>query len=201
MATAEAKTFQLGPYSNGAQLMPWEFDEAEFEPGYRYELVNGVVIVSPPPDRKERDPNEEFGRWLRNYQETDPQGSSLDWTVFEETVHIGPNRRRVDRAIWAGLGRLPHKNEAPTITIEFVSAGQRSAERDYTIKRDEYRSAGVTEYWIIDRFTHTVTVHLFSQGKVVTKVYTRRQTLKTRHLPGFKVSLARLFELADRWED
>ena len=201
MATVESKVLDLGSQSNGMLLDSWEFDAAEFEPGWRYELVNGVLIVNPPPSIKERDSNEELGRWLRNYQDTDPRGSSLDFTVSEQTVHIGPHRRRVDRAIWAGLGRLPHDDETPTITVEFVSKGRRNQQRDYDIKCKEYRSAGVREYWIIDRFKRSMTVYNFSDRKMKEKILTNRQNYTTKLLPGFKLVLARLLELADRWEE
>lgn len=200
MATVESEVLQLGQESNGTLLSPGEFDAADFEPGWRYELVNEVLIVNPPPLLAERDPNEELGRWLRNYQESHPSGSSLDLTVSEQTVKIGPHRRRVDRAIWAGLGRLPEKDETPTICVEFVSAGKRNRQRDYDIKRDEYRSASVREYWIIDRFKHTMTVYQFTRRKMSKKVLTRRQTYITKLLSGFKLSLSKLFEFADRWE-
>ena len=200
MATVESEVLQLGQESNGTLLSPWEFDAADFEPGWRYELVNGVLIVNPPPLLAERDPNEELGRWLRNHQESHPSGSSLDLTVSEQTVKIGPHRRRVDRAIWAGLGRLPEKDETPTICVEFISEGKRNRQRDYDIKRDEYRSAAVREYWIIDRFKHTMTVYHFTRRKMSKKVLTRRQTYITKLLPGFKLSLSKLFEFADRWE-
>jgi len=199
MVTVETRHLQLGPHFNGIVLTPWEFDAAEFEPGWRYELVNGVLIVNPAPALEERDPNEELGRWLRNYQESHPKGSSLDFTVSEQTVHVGSQRRRVDRAIWAGLGRLPEKSETPSITVEFVSQGRRSQQRDYEIKRDEYQTAGVRGYWIIDRFDHAMTVYRFTRGKTTKKVLTRRQTYSTPLLPGFKLSLAVLFKLADRW--
>jgi Uma2 family endonuclease len=199
MATVEMGVLQLGPHSNGTSLSPWEIDAADFEPGWRYELVNGVLIVNPPPSLKERDPNEELGRWLRNYQETHPQGDSLDFTVSEQTVHIGPHRRRVDRAIWAGLGRLPQDDETPTITVEFVSEGRRSRQRDNEIKRDEYHSAGVREYWIIDRFARLLTVYRFARGKTTSKVIQEQQTYTPPLLPGFELPLASLLALMDRW--
>ena len=61
MATVESQARPLGPHSNGTLLSPWEFDTAEFEPGWRYELVHGVLIVNPAPLLEERDPNEELG--------------------------------------------------------------------------------------------------------------------------------------------
>ncbi len=54
MATMETPILQLGPQSNGALLAPWEFDAAQFEKGWRYELVNGVLIVNAAPLRQER---------------------------------------------------------------------------------------------------------------------------------------------------
>jgi len=63
VATQDVPRLQLGPHSSGASLSPAEFDAAEFEEGWRYELIHGVLVVSPPPLRKERDPNEELGHW------------------------------------------------------------------------------------------------------------------------------------------
>ena len=201
MTTAEAAVLQLGPHSNGWILSPREFDAAEFEVGWRYELINGVLIVNPPPSLQERDPNEELGHWLRNYQQSHPQGASLDFTVSEQTVHIGPHRRRVDRAIWAGAGRLPGQNETPTITVEFVSPGRRSRQRDYELKRDEYRLAGVREYWIIDRFDRVLVVHAFTLETTATAVLHQEQIYTTPLLPGFELPLAQLLALSDRWSD
>ena len=201
MASATDTIVQrLGPRSNGRLLTPWEFDAADFEAGWRYELLNGVVIVNPSPLRNERDPNDELGHWLRTYHEEHPKGNSLDLTLSEETINVGPHRRRVDRAIWAGLGRLPYENEVPTITVEFVSQSQRDHERDYDVKRDEYRSIGVNEYWIVDRFQSQMTVYRFQEDGVTKKVITRRRAYTTPLLPGFRVSLSRLLKLADRWK-
>jgi Uma2 family endonuclease len=199
MATAETEVLQLGPYSNGMSLSPREFDAAEFEPGWRYELVNGVLIVNPPPALEERDATEELGHWLRNYQESHPHGDAMDFTVSEQTVRTGAHRRRVDRAIWAGLGRLPQEDETPTIAVEFVSEGRRSRRRDYQIKRDEYRSTGVREYWIIDRFARLLTVHRFTRGRTTAKTVTEQQSYTTPLLPGFALPLASLLALMDRW--
>ena len=146
----DTSQLHLGPDSSGALLTPDEFDAAEFEEGWRYELIHGVLVVSPAALRKERDPNEELGRWLRNYQEDHPHGASLDATFYEETVVTRTERRRADRVIYAGLGRPPREGETPTVVVEFVSAGKRSLLRDYEEKRDEYLALGVREYWIVD---------------------------------------------------
>ncbi len=196
----EPPALRLGPQSNGVLLTPEEFDAAQFEEGWRYELIRGVLIASPVPLREERDPNEELGRWLRNYQENHPEGRALDATVSEETIHTGTQRRRGDRAIWAGLGRLPGRQETPTIVVEFVSSGRRNRDRDYEEKRDEYLAIGVREYWIIDRFSHSMTVYSCSEVEPSKKVVPSDEKYSTPLLPGFVLQLAPLFELADRWD-
>jgi Uma2 family endonuclease len=201
MATATPKTRRprLGPRSAGLLLTPAEFDRARVQEGWRYELINGVLVVSPTPSRQERDPNETLGHWLRNYQESHPQGSALDATLPEEEIETKQNRRRMDRAIWAGLGRDPEEGEAPTIAVEFVSKGKVNQERDYTAKRAEFREIGVREYWVIDRFRRSMTVYRFSGEKDEGLRISADQTYETPLLPGFVLSLKRLLAIADRW--
>jgi Uma2 family endonuclease len=189
----------FGPDSAGTFMTPAEFDGAEFLEGWRYELINGVLVVSPFPVENERDPNEELGHLLRTYAETHPQGSSLNGTVYEQTVKGTANRRRADRAIWAGLGRKPRRGERPTILVEFVSAGKRDRQRDYEEKRGEYRAIDVKEYWIIDRFERTLTAYVRRGTRVQKRVVKENQVYTTDLLPGFELPLARLFALADGW--
>jgi len=203
MSQAPTKTktrrLRLGPRSAGVLLTTDEFDRARFVAGWRYELINEVLVVSPIPSLNERDPNEELGRWLRNYQESHPQGSALDATIGEQTIETKKNRRRADRVIWAGLGRLPDTNETPTIIIELVSKGKINQERDYVAKRAEYREVGVKEYWIVDRFSKTMTVCLFAADRDQELVIAADQTYSTSLLPGYELPLGRLLELAERW--
>ena len=190
---------RFGPDDNGLEVSPKEFDRGDFEEGWRYELINGVLIVSPPAAEAERDPNGELDYWLRLYRDTHPNGSCLDATIAEQTLKTNGNRRRADRVIWIGLGRLPEPFEMPTIVVEFVSKRKRDWERDYETKRDEYRAMGVKEDWVIDRFRRTLTVFYVS-GRVDKRVYRERQTYTTPLLPGFELPLARLLALADRWK-
>jgi Uma2 family endonuclease len=200
MATATIKTKRTyGPDSAGLRLTPREFDEAEFADDWRYELIDGVLVVTPPPLEEERGPNDALGHWLRTYQETHLEGHHLDDTLPEQTVRTARNRRRADRVIWAGLGRRPRRGEKPTIIAEFVSAGKRDRLRDLEEKRDEYIALSVSEYWIIDRFER----HMLVYGKQGKK--TRKQTIgedetyTTPLLPGFELPLGKLLALADAW--
>lgn len=197
--STRVRRLRLGPRCAGMLLTAAEFDRARFADGWRYELINGVLVVSPFAARTERHPNDELGYLLRGYPEGHAQGSSLDLTLYEESLKCGENRRRVDRAIWAGLGRLPKAGEPPAIVAEFVSAGKVAQDRDYVVKRAEYRAIGAREYWVIDRFRRSLTVYIFGREKDEVQVIPESQTYKTPLLPGFELPLARLLKLADQW--
>jgi Uma2 family endonuclease len=202
MATVvEKRVRKFGPDAAGTLMKPREFDRANFVEGWRYELINGVLVVSPFPLENERDPNEELGYLLRVFRDTHQQGSCLNGTLFEHTVKTLRNRRRADRVIWAGLGRPPRKGELPTIIAEFVSAGKRDRQRDYEEKRDAYMEIKVQEYWVIDRFKRIMTVFFQRGGKTQKRVIRENQTYTTDLLPGFELPLPRLFAVADRWPE
>ncbi len=204
-SASSSKTAQLrlGPRSAGMLLTPVEFDRAHYEEGWRYELIHGVLVVSPTPSRQERDPNQMLGYWLIQYQTGHPQGRALDSTLPEEEIETrgGQDRRRLDRAIWAGLGRLPEKGEIPTIAVEFVSEGKVNQDRDYIVKRAEYREAGIRASWVIDRFQRTLTAYGFTSEPDEVQVFAEGQAFESPLLPGFVLDLKELFSYADRWSE
>lgn len=198
-AESKRRRTRIGPYAAGIQVDPGEFDRAEFEEGWRYELIHGVLVVSPIPLEAERDPNEELGYFLRHYQKTHPQGKVLDKTLAEHTVITGDNRRRVDRILWVGLGRVPTEADIPSILVEFVSEGKRNWRRDYVEKRNEYLALGVKEYWIIDRFERTLTIYDKQRKRIRSRIVSESETYASALLPGFELPLAQLLALADTW--
>src|SRR5438128_3686772 len=144
----------IGPEAAGVRMTADEFDAIEeYDENYRYELVHGVLVVTPIPLAEETGPNELLGYKLLYYREHHPQGSALDHTLPQQYVRTRSGRRIADRLIWTGLGRLPNRRkDTPSIAVEFVSAGRRSRQRDYVDKRQEYEEAWNQQYWNIDRF-------------------------------------------------
>jgi Uma2 family endonuclease len=202
MSTAELETkVVLGPRLAGTAMTPEEFDAVEeYDEDYCYELINGVLVVVPIPLGEETDPNEELGRWLRNYREQHPQGSALDLTLPQQYVRTPAQRRLADRVLWIGLGRMPdRRRDLPVIVVEFVSAARRDRQRDFVDKRREYMEAGVAEYWIIDRFRRTLTVVHNQPGGPQDKLLREDETYQSALLPGFELPLARLLAVADTW--
>ncbi len=195
-----SRPLRLGPRSAGLLMTPPEFDAAHFVGRYRYELIRGVLVVTPPPGNAEVDPNQYLGYLLVSHQEHHPRGSVIDVTLPEQTIPTAIERRRCDRAIWTGLGRRPNpEQDVPTIVIEFVSPGKRDRLRDYEEKRAEYREIGVAEYWVIDRFERKMMVFAVSPAGPVERVVRDDESYESSLLPGFVLPLSRLLAHADLW--
>jgi Uma2 family endonuclease len=56
---------------------------------------------------------------------------------------------------------------------------------------------GIQEYWLIDRFRRIMTVFRPNQPEII---LTESETYSTPLLPGFELPLARLFAVADQWD-
>ena len=197
----KTKRLRLDQTSNGMLMTPEEFDAVtDYDDLFVYELIHGVLIVSPVPGETERDPNEELGFLLRTHQYSHPRGSIIDKTLSEQYIVLPDSRRRADRVIWLGLGRVPNPaNDVPAIVAEFVSKRKRDRVRDYEEKRRDYQAVGVSEYWVIDRFDKTMTVFKNTSTSVTGLVIKADETYRTLLLPGFELPLRQLLNLAADW--
>lgn len=81
----ETPPIRLGPESNGMELTREEFLAVEdVDELYRYELIHGVVVVSPPAAEGERDPNGE----LEYCGESAMQTVEFQTTVIDGTIEV-----------------------------------------------------------------------------------------------------------------
>lgn len=198
MSASPETDLVLSPELAGTLMSFEEFDAAQREEGYVYELVHGILIVSPAPSEGERGPNDRLGFLLQAYREFHPGGQTLDLTLPEQTIPTSAGRRRADRALWIGLGRTPRvRRDPPTIAVEFVSAARRDRRRDFIEKRDEYLAAGVEEYWVVDRFRRRMCVFRRGEPEIVVG---ENEVYRTPLLPGFELPLKQLFAVSDALE-
>ena len=187
----------IGPRHNGLRMSGLEWDaHRDWVEGYTYELIDGVLIVCPAPGAGEREPNDELAFLIRDFIRHNPAGPAKK-TLPEQYITVGPNRRRrCDRAIW--LDAVPEDPDAtvPDIAIEIVSDSARDRQRDYVDKRAEYATAGVKEYWVLDRHSRTATVYAADGSE---RTVAEDGVVTTPLMPGFELPMSTFLEAADRY--
>lgn len=195
----DMRTCRLTLESAGLSMSKEEFRAIEdFDENYRFELIRGAVIVTPPASNSEAKANQKLGTMLDRYAEDHPNGKCVDENLYEREIETEPNLRRTDRSIWIGLGRTPDPDtDVPAIIVEFVSPGRAAFYRDYEEKRDEYLQIGVKEYWVIDRFDRTMTVF---RPEVEPQVVKESEVYSTPLMPGFELPLKKILAAADRYK-
>lgn len=77
---------------------------------------------------------------------------------------------------------------APDFIIEITSPS--TASRDYLIKLNEYKRAGVKEYWIVDTENRKVFVNILKNGEYQLSTYTFDDSIPVETLAGCVLSLS-----------
>ena len=188
---------RLDAHCAGVPMTPAEFDAADdYDENFRYELIRGILVVSPIPSRPHEKVIDRLGYRLQKYELEHPNGSAIDETLPGRYVLVPDGTRRLaDRVVWCGLGReIDEATDVPTIAVEVVSPSRRDRVRDYEAKVEDYAAAGVTEYWTLDRQDPRLTV-VTADGE---RVFAATDTYETPLLPGFSLPVGALFAPADR---
>ena len=146
-------TITVGPQDAGRRMSLEEFDTAEGQPGYIYELSKGVVIVSDVPARRHLAQVDEVRQQISVYRAAQPGRINTIAAGSDCKLLLGEveSERHPDVAVY----RQPPRHEEalwatwiPDLVVEVISPGLEH--RDHVEKREEYLLFGVREYWIID---------------------------------------------------
>ena len=117
--------------------------------GHRYELINGVVLMSPPPSFEHSDLAAEVYAQMVEYVRPRKLGKlySEPGVCFASDQVYQP-----DIVFYAGSRTSGVKGRLaipPDLVVEFLSPRTRA--KDLNTKRDDYARFGVREYWAIGR--------------------------------------------------
>jgi len=138
---------------------PWTIDDLADLPddGNRYELLDGSLLVSPPPDTF-------HGRTTQTLVDLVRAGASD--SIFVSGVGFGVNVRGgstyyVPDVIVFRRSALDRRLQAiepgdVLLVVEVLSPS--NAGRDLVMKRHDYAVAGIPQYWIVDQDGRTLTV-------------------------------------------
>jgi Uma2 family endonuclease len=165
------------------------------EAGPRYQLINGNLFMARAPNRFHQDISRTIQFEMMKYLEVQPVGIVYDapFDVVLTEINVFPP----DLAFFSERRRrfLTDKGAegAPDLVVEILSP--KTAHLDLDQKRLVYAHAGVDELWIVDPQGEEVRVYHLREDPDLPKVILRLgDALKTSLLPGFEVSVKKIFQ-------
>jgi Uma2 family endonuclease len=187
---------KIGPLDQGRRMTLADFDEAEGQEGYRYELSQGVIQVVKVPRLPHFDSLDAAREQFYVYKAAFPKAIHHIGGSGECKIQVPglDSERHPDLAIYKKPP--PRKKNfwavwIPDIAIDIVSPDSRH--RDDVEKRDEYLRVGVREYWIIDAERREMLVLRRSGNRWTERVVRPGQRYRTRLLPSFEFACGRVF--------
>lgn len=166
--------------------------------GWKYEIIDGVLYMSPPPTITHQDVAGELFFHMRGFVRTNKLGTVLTAPcgvrLPMQPVPVEPDILFIRRERRQMLGNR-YVEGAPDLVVEVLSRS--NADYDRTIKYQQYERAGVLEHWIINYWDETVAVyHLVEQQYQLTGTFRRGETAVSQVMTGFQIAVADLFNLA-----
>jgi Uma2 family endonuclease len=199
---AEMTTIDRLPVVTPADWMPgppqgqWTYDDyiALPDDGQRYEIVYGVLYMSPSPSGAHQDAVGEIFSYLRTYVKLVGLGlvrvapfnvrlSSKDTFQPDILVVLNANLEKVKDTYMLG---------APDLVVEVASPSTEGFDRRE--KQDAYAAAGVPEYWIVNTDARTVELLVLEHGKYRSPgVFRGKATLPSHVVPDLPVHVEQFF--------
>jgi Uma2 family endonuclease len=179
-------------------LRPVTFEEYRALPddGPRYELIGGVLYMSPAPKLIHQFVSGEIYARLRDHVNDHRLGLAMfaPFDVrFSEHNAVQPDVLFFSVANRRALGD-DYGVGAPDLAIEVLSPSNRRV--DLVLKRALYADNGVPEYWIVDPGKRTISVNRLHDGRYRETTHTGG-TVEFQTLPGLVIDMATLFNVPD----
>jgi Uma2 family endonuclease len=195
-----ATVTKLGPADHGR---PMEYDEyltGDYEPGYKYELIDGRLYVSPLPNVPENLLEEWIGFRLRVYACEHPE--VINYVSAKARVVV-PGRRRMTtpEPDLAGYRDFPLDREpeeirweevSPVLVVEVLVEGEpyKDLERNVELY---LQVPSIQEYWVLNGREGVRQVSLIAhrryRGRWVVRTYRPGRVFTSRLLPEFELEI------------
>lgn len=161
----------------------------------RYELLDGVLFVSPSPRPLHQRVSKRLQRQLERYFEDRSAGEVFNAPidvilgrhdlVVPDIVLVTAPEQVTDRAV----------EGAPTLLVEILSPSTRT--RDRRLKSRRYAALGVAHYWIVDPVRQTIECFRLAQSRYET-VLAAKSPARVTHpdWPGLAIDLGDIWRPA-----
>jgi Uma2 family endonuclease len=193
-----ATVTKLGPADHGRPISYDQYLAGDYEAGYKYELINGELCVSPEANYPEDRLRRWIDSWLSRYARQHPD--VINYVTASSRVFV-PGRRATtcpepDLAAYHDFPRhLPSREVtwgmvSPVLVIEVLVDGP--PEKDLVRNVDLYlRTPSIREYWVIDGRENpdrpTLITHRRFGQRWVVRGHPFGSTYTPRLLPGFNL--------------
>jgi Uma2 family endonuclease len=161
------------------------------ETSHRYELVDGVVMMSPSPLPRHAKAVQEILFQLELFARA---GGSADFYTETDLQIDGRSVYRPDICVYAAAptGGIPDRlTTPPALVVEVLSPGSQAL--DLITKREEYQRLGVLEYWVVDPADARVRAwRLDAQNRSFGELAVRGADYECHAVPGFTLDLLAL---------
>jgi Uma2 family endonuclease len=152
------------------QTVPWTRKDLDRLPddGNRYEVVDGELLVTPPPSVE----HQAVVEWLAARLFPFVLANELGTLGFPRSVIVeGGEQVEPDLMVRQQLrGGSWERAPLPILVIEVISEATRR--RDLENKRDFYMRAGIPEYWAVDRRRRSIVRFTAAASETVQSVLT-----------------------------
>ena len=179
----------------GQKLTYQDYLKLPEEPGYRYEILEGVLVKDPSPAVIHQRVLFRLARMLEDYFRVHhPEGelfiAPLD-VILADTTVIQPDLFFVSGG-QKEMVKDTHIDGAPRLVIEIISPSTGS--RDRVQKASIYKKAGVQHYWLVNPGEKTLECFALRGGDYyLAAAGLDRELLKHPHYPDLAVDLAALW--------
>lgn len=142
-----------------------DYLEIQNEPGYRFEILEGILVKEPSPNVLHQRVSRRLQRLLEDYfWMSDPQGevfnAPLDMTFGEITV-VQPDLFYVSRE-QKSIVKETRIDGSPALVVEIISPS--SIRKDRVQKMQIYQKAKVQHYWLVNPAEKTLECFSLQNG-------------------------------------
>jgi Uma2 family endonuclease len=198
MLTKTRHKVEIGPSDHGRPMSLKAFEFAKTVGGYHFELSRGFVTVSEVANFFHACVVTLIRNFFVVHQVVNPDIIYMILTGMDGKVLIPEweSERHPDIAVYltkpkGKKDRTMWRTWIPELAVEVVS--ERSTDRDYVEKRQEYWTLGVKEYWIVDvKRQQVVVLRRGKQDWIETRLGPD-DICTTKLLPGFKLECKPVF--------
>lgn len=168
----------------------------DIDESMKVEFINGEIVMHSPVKKVHNDANGQLYMLLRTYVYV----HNLGFVGIEKImVRFTRNDYEPDIVFFKKEKAEAFTDEqtlfpVPDFIVEIVSKG--TEDRDRGIKKKDYESHGVTEYWIVDAAKQSVEQHILQDGTYELQMKSSNGIIRSTAIEGFEIPIESIFDEA-----